>query len=104
MAVDEIHVGDIGSTFIVTVKDGTSAVDISGATSKRLILRRPDTTILDNAGTFTTNGFDGKLQYTTVADDLTLAGSWEIQAKVVITSGTFTSSSAKFTVFQNLSD
>ena len=33
MAANEIHMNDVGTRFLVTVTDGTSAVDISSATS-----------------------------------------------------------------------
>lgn len=34
MAANEIHVNDIGTVFTVTIKDGSSAVNISTASQK----------------------------------------------------------------------
>ena len=35
----EIHVGDIGTRFLVTIKDDSSTVDLSDATLKQLNFR-----------------------------------------------------------------
>ena len=39
MAANEIHLNDIGTQFLLTVKDGSSAVDISSATTKQIIIK-----------------------------------------------------------------
>ena len=60
MAENEIRVGDIGTKFQVTVKDGASVVDISSATStKQIILKKPDGTTLTKSATFSSDGTDG---------------------------------------------
>ena len=40
MAANEIHVNDVGTKFLVTVTDGSIAVDISSATTKQLIIKK----------------------------------------------------------------
>ena len=40
MAANEIHVNDVGTQFLVTVTDGSRAVDISSATTKELIIKK----------------------------------------------------------------
>ena len=88
MAANEIHVGDIGTVFEVTLKDeGNSPeiVDISTATVKELIFRAPNGTVTTHAAAFTTDGTDGKLQYTTIsASDLSISGDWRIQVHIVL--------------------
>ncbi len=87
MASLEIHKLDIGTVLTTTIKDGTSIVDISGATTKDIILGKPDGTSLTNAGTFTTDGTDGKIYYTTILNDLDQIGWWKIQGYIVSSSG-----------------
>ena len=63
MAANEIHMNDVGTKFLVTVTDGTTAVDISSATTKQLIFQKPSGTKLTKATAFTSDGTDGKMQY-----------------------------------------
>ena len=103
MAANEIRVGDIGTQFKVTIKDGTSVVDISSATStKQIILKKPDGTKLTNAATFSSDGTDGIMYYKTVDGDLDVPGVWILQGKVVITAGTFSTDVYSFKVHRNL--
>jgi hypothetical protein len=64
--VQEIHLGDIGTVFEVTLKDCDVIVDISTATEMYIIFQKPDGTKLTFDAEFTTDGEDGKLQYVTV--------------------------------------
>ena len=102
MATEEIHVGDIGTIFEVTFKDGTAIVDISGATIKNIIFCKPDGTKVTKAGTFTTDGTDGLLQYTIVTGDLNLQGVWKIQGFITATGGSWSSSTGLFEVYSNI--
>jgi len=103
MAANEIRVGDIGTKFQVTIKDGASVVDISSATStKQIILKKPDGTKLTNSATFSSDGTNGVMYYTTVDGDLDVAGIWKLQGKVVITAGTFSTDIYSFKVHRNL--
>lgn len=86
----EVHVGDIGTIFLATITDENNAVvDVSLASTKQLWFKKPDTTVTKKTASFTTNGTDGKLQYTTIAGDLDNAGVWEIQGYVVLAAGTW---------------
>lgn len=102
MAQDEIHQFDIGTVITLTVKDGTSAVDISGASTYNLVFGKPDGTSVSQTGTFTTDGTDGKLYYTTVANDLDQCGWWKVQAIVTNTAGTWKSDIGNFEVHRNI--
>ena len=46
MPANEIHVNDVGTLFTLTIKDGDSAVNISSATTKKIIIKKPSGTIL----------------------------------------------------------
>ena len=102
MAANEIHVNDVGTKFLVTVTDGSSAVDISSATTKQLIIKKPSGTKLTKATAFSTDGTDGKMQYSIGSDDLDEAGSYKLQGKVVISDGTFYTDIHTFKVHRNL--
>jgi hypothetical protein len=98
---DEVHVGDVGTIFEVTLLDGSTPLDISGSTERKILLRAPDDTVLVNDADLV-SGEDGKMQYITVSGDIDIAGRWSIQAKVVIPEGTFFSDIAQFVVEANL--
>ena len=102
MPANEIHLNDIGTQFVLTVKDGSSAVDISGATTKQIIIQKSSGTKITASTTFSTDGTDGKMYYTTVADDLDEAGSYKLQGKVIISDGTFYTDITTFKVHRNL--
>lgn len=111
---NEIHVGDIGTEFIVTLTecDSTGAtvpVDVSSATSKQFKIFNPDQTVLTVNASFTSigsggtgDGTDGKLSYFTVSGDLDQAGKYKIQAIVAFSSGTWSSTIQSFRVKENL--
>ena len=103
MSANEIHKGDIGTQFTVTVQDGTTAVDISSASSKQLIFKKPGGTILTKTTSFVSDGTDGKMQYTTVDGDLSDDGVWKMQGKVIIGGNTFSTDITSFKVYRNLS-
>jgi hypothetical protein len=85
MSAGEIRVNDVGTVFELTVTDASGAVDISGATTKQISLEPPTrANKVTKAATFTTDGTDGKMLYTTVAGDLDEAGSWRVQGYVVL--------------------
>ena len=102
MAANEIHINDVGTKFLVTVTDGTTAVDISSATTKQLIFQKPSGTKLTKATAFTSDGTYGKMQYSVVTDDFDEAGSYKLQGKVVISDGTFYTDIHTFKVHRNL--
>ena len=102
MPANEIHLNDIGTKFLVTVTDGSSAVDISGASTKQIIIQKPSGTKLTVATAFDSDGTDGKMSYTTVEDDLDEAGSYKLQGKVAISDGTFYTDITSFKVYRNL--
>lgn len=102
MAADEIHVGDVGTILLVTFQDAGVVVDISSATTKDILLHDPEGVTATLAGTFTTDGTDGKLQITSVAATFDMAGCWKIQGHVVLAGGEWHTDIAVFEVFANL--
>ena len=101
----EIHVDDIGTRFLVTVKDGTSVVDISSATSLVIDFRKPDDTIINRTGSTLEDGSasSGVMYYDTVAGDMDAAGNWKLQGKITLSStGVFYTDIHTFKVHRNL--
>ncbi len=101
-STEEIHLGDIGTIFEITLKDCDEVVDLSGATSKLIIFKKPDKIVVTQTASFSTDGTDGIIQYATVLDDLDQTGFWYIQANVTLPSGTWSSEITRFKVYKNL--
>lgn len=107
MAANEIHQGDIGTVFELTLYDDTVIVDVSTATTKEVIFQKPTVNgvagaVVTKTAQFKTDGTDGIIQYTTILDDLDTVGNWKVQAKVTLPSGTWRSDISKFRVHKNL--
>ena len=106
--LEEAHVNDIGTIFRVTVYDTTSTggsvvAYISSATTITFTFKRPDGTTFTKSGAFTSDGTDGKVQYTTIDGDLNGAGTWSLQVLIVISGGlTHNTNVATFRVFENI--
>lgn len=99
---NEIRQYDIGVQFILTITEDSSALDISLATTKEIIIQTPSGTSTTYTATFLTDGTDGKIYYTSVDGDLDNIGQHKIQAKVVLSGGTYKSTIEKFKVKANL--
>jgi len=94
-------VGDVGVLIQVTVvgEDGVTPQDVSGATTKEILLVSPNGVILTKTASFVTNGTDGKLKYVTVANDVTVAGGWTARAHVVTATYDRKTKTVPFTVY-----
>ena len=87
--MEEVQINAVGYIVEVTVQtraaDGTrSARDISGQTLLQIFAKAPvSRTVQTWTAALTTDGTDGKLQYTTTAtSDLNESGVWKIQGNV----------------------
>lgn len=98
----EIHVGDIGTIIRGTAKDGSAIVDVSTATTKDFIFRKPDGTVITRSTVFTTDGTNGQIEYVTVSGDLDRAGTWSVQLHIILPTGEWKSDIFKFDVYANL--
>ena len=98
----EIHVGDVGTIFRVTIKDGDSIVDVSNVDSKTIYLQKPIGATLTKTAVYYTDGTDGIIQYVTEDGDLDQAGTWQIQAKIDFGTDVFNTNIEKFKVLRNL--
>ena len=73
----EFRLNDIGTVITVIIKDSSGTiVDVSSATvTKNIVLKKPDGTIETKGASFTTNGTDGSIYYTTISGDLNTLGT-----------------------------
>lgn len=100
----EIHVGDVGTEFIATIRDELGGlVDPSLASTRQMRFKKPDGTIVTKPAALVTDGSDGKMKYISVTNDLDTAGSWQVQGYVEIGSGKWSSDVHRFRVYANLS-
>lgn len=103
MPYGEIHVGDTDTALVVRVVDESgAAVDVSAASVRRILLRRPGGTLLTRAAVNDTTGTDGKIRYQTAAADLDVPGQWAVQGYVEVGSAKFHTAWEWFPVEKNL--
>ena len=99
----EVHKNDIGTIFRVTIIDeNDTIVDVSSASTKRILFKKPNGTLLEKTATFYTNGTDGIIQYITITGDLDTVGVWQLQAYVVLSGNQYRSNITTFKVYRNL--
>lgn len=99
----EVQKNDIGTIFRGTIVDqDDGVVDISTATTKEILFRKPGGQILTKIASFTTDGTDGKLQYQSISGDLDTIGVWSIQAHVILDTGEWKSKIKTFRVLKNI--
>lgn len=76
--------GAVGVNIQLTIRDENDAIkDISTATTKEIILEKPNGSTVTKTASFVTNGGDGKIHYVTLANDLDQASLWKVQAHIV---------------------
>tara|TARA_E500000331_G_scaffold288912_1_gene284495 strand:- start:651 stop:956 length:306 start_codon:yes stop_codon:yes gene_type:complete len=98
----EIHVNDVGTRFLITIKEDSSIVDISNADSLSVFIRKPDDGLLARSGNLYTNGTDGKIYYDIASGDLNAAGHYRLQGRVATPSGTYYTNIYHFQVHCNV--
>lgn len=99
----EIHVGDVGTEFIATLKNPEGdVIPLGGATGLKMFFERPDATVVEKTAVLYTDGTDGKIKYVAIAGDLNADGSWRVQGKVTIGAWTGRSDIYAFVVRANL--
>jgi hypothetical protein len=102
MAKQEVHLNDVGTVFELTIKEGSTIVDVSTTTAKQIKFLKPSGEVLTKTASFTTDGTDGKIKYASIAGDLDEVGPWEIQAVVTFASGEWNSNTSQFDVYRNI--
>ncbi len=98
-----VHNGDVGTAFRLTiVNTAGTAIDVSTATTKYIYFQDPTGAKVQKTAAFTTNGSDGKIQYTTIAGDIDKVGTWQIQGYIETNIGKFWTEKDSFKVYSTL--
>lgn len=96
------QVDNINVRLIVIIHEDDEVLNISTASSKSIILKKPDGELTTFTASFLTDGTDGGIYYDTVSGDLDQSGVYKIQGLILIDGGTYKSSIEIFKVFCNL--
>ncbi|MCK6480195.1 MAG: hypothetical protein HUU06_06700 [Planctomycetaceae bacterium] len=88
-----IQVNDAGTQIVLKVREGARRLDLSAATSKRVVLTKPDGNEVVREAGFLTDGRDGALVYTTLPGEMDQPGLWQVQAELVL--GTWSGRSSR---------
>lgn len=83
-----IAVGDVGTVWDITVKDGGAAVDISAASAMSLLFNPPGAAVVTKTPVFTSDGSDGQIKYVSQPSLFTVPGTWTLQGKIEFTGPT----------------
>lgn len=100
----EIHKNDVGTRFLITVKEGASIVDISSAQTLGIFIRKPDDSTIARSGNLHTDGTDGKMYYDLASGDVNAAGHYKLQGRVSLSSSTYYTNIYDFQVHCNVQD
>ena len=95
-----VRKNDIGTIFELTVRDESgTVVNLATATVLQIRFRTPSGILLTKTAVLTGNGTDGKMQYTSLLNDISEEGVWYIQGWVEFSSTPkFATSSAQLEV------
>ncbi len=107
-AIQVAQLGDYGYPVQVNLVDQTgTAINVSGATTKQIVITEPDGTQTTHVASFVTDGTDGKIKYTLAQGDLgdedevALAGDWHVQGRVLLPGVGWRTGKGFFTVKDN---
>ena len=98
----EIRKDNIGIQFVVNVKDGDDPEDISAYTTRQIIIRKPNGSILTKTATLSTDGTDGACYCVSEDGDLDLVGVYRLQIRLSTSSVDYTTNIGSFRVSTNL--
>lgn len=106
--VQEIRVNDTGTTLEVEITEWDKVtntyipVDISAATLKDIVIKRPDGSTVIVSALFTTTGVDGLIYIITATGHLPISGTYYIQGNIALATWVGSSSIGDFIVHENL--
>jgi hypothetical protein len=96
------HVNDWGTSYVLKIYGANNEIlDISTASPINIIFTRPDGTGFSREASLVTDGTDGKMEYTTAASELNVAGDWSYYGTVQFLNGYWATTSVAFIVEAN---
>lgn len=97
-----IHVGDIGTSFVVQILDeNDAAIPLDSATTHNFRVRKPDGTYVVWAASVT-DAPNGELTYIVVSGDLDMPGRWRLEVELVYPGWDGTTTVGEFLVYEVL--
>lgn len=99
---DNIHIGDIGTIFRLTVKDQDEDIVNVASGTYSIDFKKPAGTIVTKNAYLYTDGSDGIIQYSAESGLLDTKGQWQLQGFVELPAGQWHTEIFDFTVKQNL--
>ena len=91
---------DTGTALRGTVRDEAGTLqDLSTATTKEFVLRKPNGTELTKSATLISGGFYGQMYYIITSGDLDSIGRWEVDVHLIYPSGDWNSTIGSFLVY-----
>jgi hypothetical protein len=100
----EIHQNDVGTRFLITVKDNGEPLDISDAILRQINFRKPSDIVINRPASILGDGsaLSGVMYYDTVVGDLDEVGYYKLQGVIGFASGTYYTDIYGFKVHCNL--
>jgi len=101
----EIHVGDIGTEFIITIFNQQSEIQNLSfdVVSLTINFKTPSREVKTKDAELYTDGTDGRIMYVLEDGDMDEAGLWSYQCVIEFVSGIWYTNVEKFTVYPNIS-
>lgn len=100
--MEEIHVNDVGTLIVVTIKENNATVDVSSYSDKKFVFKKPNGEKVVKNVDFTSNGQDGKLSYIIESGVLDQCGYYKLQVILSKNNDVKHSNITSFKVFDNL--
>lgn len=94
----DLQTGDYGTIVRFTLSVDGVIDNLSTVTAKTIRFRKPNGTTFDRTASFTTDGTDGKVQYTTIAGDISIKGNWRVAARITFSNRFYETPAQTFTV------
>ena len=102
IAIAEAHVNDVGTEIRLTLTDGGFAVDLTGATELKILLRKPSGAVVEKDAGVVGDATSGVINCYTATDDLDEAGLYEVQARIALPAWSGHSASRQLRVHANV--
>ena len=100
--MNNIQVGAVNLLIQLAIREGYGVLDVSSATTKQLIIKKPNGVKITGDASFQTDGTDGLIYYRTVAGDLDQAGTYNVQAYIEMPSFSGYTTPTSFQVASNI--